>query len=426
MYVPAPSVLHSSTSISPGKPPSGTALVAFHVAFNGVLDNSLCSYVDLQFAMDLEKLKMNLLRNGQPSAASAAAVALWLTLSGTVALADSTVPPPVTTDPAVEMMKPCAEGNGDPELQAIACTELITGGHLLGAQLSAAYVFRGKANAARRQLQAAIADFTSALKIDGRAADALYNRGAAHALVGRVDLALQDFDKVLELAPGDPDTLFYRARIYAQQGRNDAAIKDLTAVLKTVPNDPDSLDARGELYIVTGAFDAAILDQTALIAAMPNSAEAFYNRGRARFLKEDFAAAAQDFEMARSKRDNNPYAALRLYLSNARLGKATAKPDTKPLEAAMLKYDLGAWPMPIAALTLGKISEQDFQQLLQVKDPAAATMRSCETHYYLGEFALAKGDKAAALGHFRAVDAKGASLSIECTDAVVELKRLGG
>lgn len=391
------------------------------------MDYSLCSDMDLQFAMDVEKLKKNLLSSGRSPAVSAAAVALLLTLSGTVALADSTAaPPPVTTDPAVEMMKPCAEGNGDAELQAIACTELITGGHLLGAQLSAAYVFRGKANAARRQLQAAIADFTSALKIDGRAADALYNRGAAHALVGRVDLALQDFGKVLELAPGDPDTLFYRARIYAQQGRNDAAIKDLTAVLKTVPNDPDSLDARSELYIVTGAFDTAILDLTALIKALPNSAEAYYNRGRARFLKEDFAAAAQDFELARTKRDDNPYAALRLYLSNARLGKAGAKPDTKPLEIAMQKYDLGAWPMPIAALTIGKISDSDFQQLLRVKDPIAATMRACEAQYYLGEFALAKGDKAAAMTHFRAVDAKGAGLSIECIDATVELKKLGG
>lgn len=331
---------------------------------------------------------------------------------------------PATPDPIVEMMKPCSDG-GDPELQAIACTELITGGRLLGPQLGAAYVFRGKANAARQQLQAAIADFTAALKIDGRAADALYNRGAAHALVGRYDLALADFNKVLELAPSDADTLFYRARIYARQGRNAAAIKDLTLVLKAVPNDSDSLDARGQLYVLTGAFDSAIADLSALAALLPDSAEVFYNRGRAYFLKGDFASAAKDFDLARVKRTDNPYAALRLYLANARLGKAS-KPDIKPLEAAMEKYDLGQWPMPIAALTLGKISEQELGQLTEVKDAAAAAMRACETHYYLGEFALIKGDKAAAKAHFAAVDAKSASLSIECSDARVALKGLGG
>jgi lipoprotein NlpI len=310
-------------------------------------------------------------------------------------------------------------------LRALACTELITGGKLTGPQLSAAYVFRGKANAGRRQLDAAIADFTAALKIDSRAADAFYNRGAAHHLIGRYDLALAVFGKVLELAPNDADTLFYRARIYARQGRDAAAIEDLTAVLKASPADPDSLDARSALDIQTGAFDAAIADLSALMKAMPKLAEPYYNRGRAYFLKGDFAAAAKDFDTAMAKRDGNPYAALRLYLAKARLAKAGAKADAKPLEAAAEKFDPEQWPLPIAAFILGKISEPELLQAIQVTDAAAAKALACETHYYLGELALAKGDKAAAKTHFQAAIAGAARSSIEFVDATIELKRLG-
>ncbi len=342
-------------------------------------------------------------------------------LDGAAGRADSTeTAAPAAPDPAIEMMKPCSEGN-DPELQAIACTELINGGRLSVKQVTAAYVFRGKANAARQQLEAAIGDFTAALKNDPRAADALYNRGATHALIGRYDLALLDFGKVLALAPDDADTLYYRAGIYTLQGRDDAAIKDLTAVLKQHPEDPLSLVARGGIYIRVGSFDAAIQDFSALIKIDAKSADSYYNRGRAYYLKGNYDSAAADFDAAMQNRAENPYAAIRLYLARLRTGK----PDLKPLEAAVAKYDPEQWPLPLAALILGKISEPDLLQAIQVKDPAVAMSLSCETHFYLGELALAKGDKAGATRQFQAAVASMSRGSIEYIDATLELKKLG-
>ena len=353
------------------------------------------------------------------------ALALALLVTGgtlSPAFADTTgSAAPEKPDPIVEMMKPCTE-EVDPELQAIACTALITGGKLQGAQMSAAYVFRGKANARRRQLEAAIADFTAALKIEVRAADALYNRGAAHALLGRYDLALADFGKVLELAPNDADTLYYRAGIYAAQGRDDAAIKDLTAVLKDHPYDRLSLIDRGGIYIRTGQYDAAIVDFTALVEGDRKSADSYYNRGRAYYATGNFAAAAADFTAAMQNRDDNPYAAIRLYLAQAQAGKA----ETKPLEVTAQKFDPEQWPLPIAALILGKITEADLLQAIKVENAAVAKSLACETQYYLGELALIKGDKTAAKGHFQASVASGMQSSIEFIDAAAELKRLGG
>src|SRR6185295_15676165 len=102
--------------------------------------------------------------------------------------------PPAKTpaDPVIEEMKPCESGK-DPAARAVACTELISSGKLKGRALGAAYVFRGKAQAQRNEVKAAILDFSEALKVDPTATDALYNRGAAYAILGQTNYALADF-----------------------------------------------------------------------------------------------------------------------------------------------------------------------------------------------------------------------------------------
>src|SRR5687767_1794124 len=107
---------------------------------------------------------------------------------GPVASAD-TPPAKAPTDPVLEEMKPCESG-ADPAARAVACTQLITSGKLKGRALGAAYVFRGKAQAQRNEIKAAIIDFSEALKINPMATDALYNRGAAYALSGQTNYAL--------------------------------------------------------------------------------------------------------------------------------------------------------------------------------------------------------------------------------------------
>ncbi len=152
-------------------------------------------------------------------------IVLALVLAAPAAWGETATPPATKpADPAVEAMKPCESG-GDAETRAVACTSLITGGTLRGKALGAAYVFRGKAQAQRNEMKAAISDFSEALKVDPQATDALYNRGAAYALMGQANYALADFAHLLDLVPNDPDTLFYRALIYVNQGKTEAAVK---------------------------------------------------------------------------------------------------------------------------------------------------------------------------------------------------------
>jgi lipoprotein NlpI len=338
------------------------------------------------------------------------------------ALAVRAETPPAQTkiDPTVEAMKPCATGD-DPEARAVACTGLITGGTLKGKALGAAYVFRGKAQAQRNEIKAAIMDFSEALKLDPGATDALYNRGAAYALMGQTNSALTDFATLLDRAPNDPDTLFYRALIYVNQGKVESAVKDLTGVLKQRPDDGVSRLQRAGLLISLQRNEDAISDLNQLLKTDPAALDALYNRGRAEMLKGDNAAAADDFAALMKTRNDNPYAALRLYITRARGGEK----DAAPLEAAAKQFPDDQWPLPIVAFYQGKISEDDLLAAAKVSDTATKATLTAETQYYLGQWALLQDDRKAAKKHFEAAVASKAGIgSLEAIDAGLELKQL--
>jgi tetratricopeptide (TPR) repeat protein len=341
-----------------------------------------------------------------------------LGLSASVAAAET---PPAAVDPVLEEMKPCERG-GDPADRAVACTRLITSGKLKGRALGAAYVFRGKAQAQRNEIKAAIIDFSEALKINPLATDALYNRGAAYALSGQTNYALADFAHLLDLAPNDPDTLYYRAQIYMSQGKKEDALSDLSAVLRQHPDDVDSRMQRAGLSIMLGRNEDAIIDLNQILKKDPTAPAALYNRGRAEQLKGDYGAAAKDFAAAMQNRNDNPYAALRLYIAQARGGKT----DPAPLAAATKAFRPDQWPLPILAFYQGSLSEADLLAASQVSDAATRASLAAETQYYLGQWALLQDDAKAARQHFEAaVAAKAGPDNLEFIDAGLELKRLG-
>jgi lipoprotein NlpI len=318
-------------------------------------------------------------------------------------------------------MEPCARG-ADPAARAVACTALITGGQLRGKALGAAYVFRGKAQAQRNEVKAAILDFSEALKVDPRATDALYNRGIVYAATGQTGYALADFAHLLDIVPNDPDTLSHRALIYVNQGKTESAVKDLSAVLRQRPDDGISRLQRAGLLISLGRYEDAIADLDRLLKQAPTALDALYNRGRAELLKRDYAAAAKDFEAAMENRNSNPYAALRLYIARARGGKT----DAAPLAAAIKVFPADQWPLPIVAFYQGSLSEADLLSTAKVSDAATEAALTAETQYYLGQWALLKGDRKAARRHFQgAVASKAGAGSLEFIDAGQELKRLG-
>jgi tetratricopeptide (TPR) repeat protein len=64
-----------------------------------------------------------------------------------------------------------------------------------------AYNNRGLANYHRREYGRAVADFTEAVRLDGKFARAYYNRSLAHRQLGNTDLADADRATALRLDP---------------------------------------------------------------------------------------------------------------------------------------------------------------------------------------------------------------------------------
>jgi lipoprotein NlpI len=346
-------------------------------------------------------------------------IAVALGLAASAAAAEAT-PPATPPDPVLEEMKPCDSGD-DPAARAVACTRLISSGKLQGKALGAAYVFRGKAQAQRGEIKAAIVDFSEALKVDPQATDALYNRGAAYALMGQSNYALADFAHLLDLAPNDPDTLFYRAWIYVNQGKIEAAVSDLSGVLGQRPDDGVSRLQRAGLLIMLQRNEDAIADLDQILKKNPDALDALFSRGRAELLKGDTAAAEKDFAAAMQDRNSNPYAALRLYITRARNGSA----DPAPLAQAAKAFPVDQWPLPVVAFYQGNLSEEDLLAATRVSDPATAARLKAEAEYYLGQWALLKDDRAGAKRHFQAaLDSKAGIGTLEFVDAGLELKKL--
>jgi tetratricopeptide (TPR) repeat protein len=312
----------------------------------------------------------------------------------------------------------------DTQSAIISCTSAIESRQLKGEELAAALYRRGLAQGQRGQLATAINDFSSALKQTPDAADVLYARASAYGAMKRHDLAIADYDVLLKLVPDDPDSLYRRAWSRSAMGRDEAAVADLTALLASVKDDVDALMDRGGLYLRLGQFDKAAADFSALIKLDPKAAAAFYNRGRAGFLKGDFKAAAKDFAQAQTLRADNPYAALRRYLSGGQgVGDGKSKVHPEILTEAMAKLAPDQWPAPVLTTLAGQMTEQDLLSITAVSDKDVTRRLDAEAHYYLGEAALLEKETKVAKAHFTAA-AKGERGVPEVIDAGWRLKQL--
>lgn len=123
------------------------------------------------------------------------------------------------------------------------------------------------------QPEAAIANYDAWLKMHGEDADraSAYNgRCWARALLGReLDRALSDCNTALKLRPGYASYLDSRALVQLRSGRVDAALADYDAAVKANPRNAWSLYARALAEKRAGRAEAADADRKAALAINP-------------------------------------------------------------------------------------------------------------------------------------------------------------
>jgi len=80
-------------------------------------------------------------------------------------------------------------------------------------------------------LKDALADYTRALALDPKFADAYNNRGVIYVTQNRPDLAQADYDSALQLKPGSANIYLNRGLTKLVQGRTKEAQEDFDQCL---------------------------------------------------------------------------------------------------------------------------------------------------------------------------------------------------
>jgi len=137
----------------------------------------------------------------------------------------------------------CRGGSGD--VVIAACTAVIND-EPESAIRARAYFNRGNAWLLKGDNDRGIADYTEAIRLDPKNAEAFNNRcWARGVLAEQLEQALEDCETSLTLRPSDPRILDSRALVHLKRHDFKKAIADYDAVLKMNPKNADSFYGRG-------------------------------------------------------------------------------------------------------------------------------------------------------------------------------------
>jgi tetratricopeptide (TPR) repeat protein len=211
---------------------------------------------------------------------------------------------------------------GDFELAVADFTEAIR----LDGKLAAAYMLRGRAYAAgiadvskirdnfsgfdftfhgpitaeqKAVVTRVIADYTRAIRLDPNIAAAYRDRGVMYSsMVGDYDKAIADYNRAIRLDPNDAWAYTNRGDAYYGKEDYDRAFADYNQAITLDPNDAWAYNNRGIAYHNKKDYDRAIADYTQAIKLDPKYAVAYINRGVAYYNKKDYDRAFADYNQA--------------------------------------------------------------------------------------------------------------------------------
>ena len=172
-----------------------------------------------------------------------------------------------------------SDANSDPDFQAClkpsdvqaeACERAIASGKFSGNALSSLYNNRGIGHQKKNDLDAAIADFAEAIKLNGRSAFAFNNRGNAYRNQHKEGEALEDFAKAIEIDAKYISPYNNRGLLYLDKGEFDRAIADFDQVVRLDANYLRAYWNRGSAYLKKGERDRAIADYKKALSLNPD------------------------------------------------------------------------------------------------------------------------------------------------------------
>lgn len=163
------------------------------------------------------------------------AVALALAFAAGPALAGALdeVSETIATDNVAAGLAAHSRGDNKGAIQRY--TQAIESGNLSRANLAVAHNNRGNAHEDLGDLQAAMADFDRAIRLDAGFGEAYFNRAYLHYRLGRFDAAILDYDRAIQLIPTNASVYFNRSFAWAAKKQYAKAVADVEKAISLSP-----------------------------------------------------------------------------------------------------------------------------------------------------------------------------------------------
>jgi tetratricopeptide (TPR) repeat protein len=187
-----------------------------------------------------------------------------------------------------------ARSAGDLDATIADYTEAIR----LNPQYTEAFTNRGFARAAKGDRDGAIADYNEAIRLNPQMAIAFYNRGIVRKDKGDHDGAIADYNEAIRVNPQYTDAFINRGSVRKDKGDHDGAIADYSEAIRLNPQMAIAFFNRGVVRAARDQRDGAIADYSEAIRLNPQMAIAFNNRGIVRRDKGDHDGAIADYSEA--------------------------------------------------------------------------------------------------------------------------------
>lgn len=143
----------------------------------------------------------------------------------------------------------------------------------------------------------AVREYTEAIKLNMKAAEAYKGRGQAYERNNDFASALADYDKAIELTKSDPKLYQLRGSIYERRKDFNRAASDYTEAIR-LSQTSDNYFQRGNVYYQMLEYDKAIADYSAAINLNPDDYRAYAGRSLASIGQGKYAQAINDSDKA--------------------------------------------------------------------------------------------------------------------------------
>ncbi len=238
------------------------------------------------------------------------------------------------------------------------------------AQYYPAYFGRALLERRLDDTDAAIADYTTVLRLKPDHADAFYNRGLIYEDLGEPEKALADFDAYVRLKPAAADGYKLRAEIYRGLGDLPRALAEQDALVRMSDKHLPHYFARSELKRDFGDLAGAMRDVETAVSIAPKDPEALFRRGLLRRQTGDAAGAIADFEQAIAIKAAEPQPTGILPDDmRFRLARGQALRDSGQIEAAKAEFEAA---IKRKASSATAFEQRGLLELFVLGDAAAA------------------------------------------------------